>query len=291
MLETGDVIGICAPSGSFDRELFEKGLAVISKMGFDPVVPGDIYQKKRYLAGSDKLRARIINDLFLDKNIHGIMCARGGYGAVRVLKLLDWEIIQNNPKVFIGFSDVTALLANFSYFPHMKAVHGPNITSLANAGQQTKDSIYEFLTAGSTGLKIEAPVVINKGKCTGKLLGGNLATLNHLVGTEYQVDFKDCIFFLEDVGEPPYKIDRMLTQMKMAGCFYGIKGVAAGSFENCTNLGMIEDIIGEIFGEYDIPVIAGIESGHGPVNLPLPMGVDAELLTDDAEIRWDLTHF
>ena len=291
MLKNGDTIGICAPSGSFDDKIFDKGLEVIKEMGFNPSVPKDIYQTKRYLAGNDSLRAEILTSFFVNKNVKGIMCARGGFGTIRILDLLDWEIIQNNPKLFIGFSDITALLVNLAKFPLMEVIHGPNITSLAKAEQKTKDSLYELLTIGSTGvseLRVATPVIINKGSSKGNLLGGNLATLNHLVGTIYQPEFKDCILFIEDTGESPYKIDRMLTQMKMAGCFKGIKGVVAGSFQDCENLEMIQEIIKEIFEEYKVPILAGIESGHGRVNLSLPLGVDVQLTTEKPGLEWDL---
>ena len=296
MLKYGDTIGICAPSGSFDNKLFDKGLEVIRKMGFDPLVPKDIYETKRYLAGNDLLRAAVINDFFADKNVKGIMCARGGFGAIRILDLLDWKIIQGNPKLFVGFSDITALLMNLTKFSLMKVIHGPNITSLAKAEQKTKDSLYELLTMGSpgspadnfNGIRVNSPVIVSRGSCKGNLLGGNLATLNHLVGTIYQPEFKDCILFIEDTGESPYKIDRMLTQMKMAGCFEGIRGVVAGSFKDCENLSMIQEIIEEIFNEYDVPILAGIDSGHGRVNLSLPLGVEVELDTDKATMEWNV---
>ncbi|MCK5099130.1 MAG: LD-carboxypeptidase, partial [Desulfobacteraceae bacterium] len=208
----------------------------------------------------------------------------------RILDLLDWQSIQNNSKLFIGFSDITALLVSLAKLPSMEVIHGPNITSLAKAEQKTKDSLYELLTIGSTGiseLSVGAPVIINKGSSKGKLLGGNLATLNHLVGTIYQPEFKDCILFIEDTGESPYKIDRMLTQMKMAGCFKGIKGVVAGSFQDCENLEMVQEIIKEIFEEYKVPILAGIESGHGRINLSLPLGVDVKLTTEKPGMEWD----
>jgi muramoyltetrapeptide carboxypeptidase len=296
MLKPGDNIGICAPSGSFDSNLFEKGLDVIKEMGFNLLVPEDIYEKKRYLAGNDHLRAKVITDFFADKNVKAIMCARGGFGAIRILDLIDWGVVKNNPKVFIGFSDATALLVNFATIPLIKVIHGPNITSLAHAEKETKESLYQLLIDRSadgssitqTGIKIAKPVVINKGLAKGRLLGGNLATLNHLVGTVYQPEFKDCILFIEDTGEAPYKIDRMLTQMKMAGCFQGIKGVVAGSFNDCGNRSMIQEIIFETFDEYQIPVLAGMEAGHGRVNLSFPMGIEVKLDTEEARIEWDL---
>lgn len=291
MIKSGDTIGICAPSGSFDRKLFEEGLKVLKDMGFNPLVPEDIYQKKRYLAGNDSTRSEIINRFFADKDIKGIMCARGGYGAIRTLDLLDWDMIQKNPKVFIGFSDVTALLVNLAKLPLMEVIHGPNITSLAKAARVTKDSLYRLLTTGlaqTEGLNSDSLAVLSKGSGTGNLTGGNLATLNHLIGTKYQPDFKDCILFIEDVGESPYKIDRMLTQMKMAGCFAGIQGVLTGSFHDCGNLEMIQEIIEETFEEYKVPVITGIESGHGSINCSLPFGKNVKIMPKHPLINWDL---
>jgi len=291
MLKHGDTIGICAPSGSFDNKLFEKGLDVLREMGFNPSVPKDIYQTKRYLAGNDALRAEVVTNFFVDKNVKAIMCARGGFGAIRILDILDWELIGKSSKVFIGFSDITALLMNLTKFPLMKVIHGPNITSLVKTEQKTKDSLYELLTIGSTatsGLRVNAPVILSKGFCKGRLLGGNLATLNHLVGTRYQPEFKDCVLFIEDTGESPYKIDRMLTQMKMAGCFKGIKGVVAGSFKDCENMGMVQEIIKETFDEYQLPILAGIESGHGRVNLSLPLGVEVKMDTGKSSVEWNL---
>lgn len=288
MLEHGDIIGVCAPSGSFDNNKFEKGLDVIREMGFNPIVPKDIYKKKRYLAGNDPLRAEVIANFFLDKNVKAIMCARGGFGAIRILDLLDWKSIQENPKVFIGFSDITALLINIAKLPLMKVIHGPNITTLAQAEEETKNSLYQLLTLGSKGMQVNTPVIINKGSCKGTFLGGNLSTMNHLVGTKYHIEFKDCVLFLEDTGEVPYKIDRMLTQMKMAGCFKGIKGVVAGSFKGCENFDMVLEIIQETFDEYQVPIMAGIDSGHGRVNLSIPLGVEVKFDTDKAELEWNI---
>lgn len=288
MLKQGDTIGICAPSGSFDIQKFETGLKVIKDMGFKVLVPEDIHAKKRYLAGNDSLRAKVITDFFADTEVKAIMCARGGFGAIRVLDYLDFETIGKNPKLFIGFSDITALLVSLANLSQIKTIHGPNITSLAEAERETKDSLYELLIHGFTGIRVKTPVVLNRGLCTGRILGGNLATLNHLVGTKYQVDLKDSIFFFEDTGEPPYKIDRMLTQMKMAGCFRGIKGIVAGSFKNCEDVEMVQEIIKEVFDEYQVPILAGIESGHGKINLSLPLGVKVKMDTDKATMEWNI---
>ena len=300
-LKPGDTIGICAPSGSFDRTVFDRGLDVIREMGFSVYIPHGIYLKKRYLAGGDINRAEIINRLFKDEAVNGILCARGGFGAMRVLPFLDYEMIRNNPKIFVGFSDVTAILAALEKRSSLQVFHGPVVTSLASASKETLGSFFNILTSSSLSLAscfsgspsfpgisffqeghilLQNGMSICGGRATGILSGGNLATLSHLVGTPFQPDFHGNIFFFEDVGESPYKIDRMLTQMKMAEVFNGIKGVIAGSFKDCGNNKMIFEIIGEIFEAFHIPVLAGIEAGHGNINFTLPLGFE---ITMDAD--------
>ncbi len=301
-LQPGDTIGICAPSGSFDRSVFEMGLNTIRDMGFRVYIPRGIYLKKRYLAGDDINRAEIINQLFKDEKVKGILCARGGFGAMRVLPFLDYEVIRKHPKIFVGFSDVTAILVTLVQKCFFPVFHGPVVTSLACASRETLSSFFNILTSSPLslssfcsdssllsgvsilpggGVLLKSGMSICKGSATGILSGGNLATLSSLTGTAFQPDFKGCIFFLEDIGEPPYKIDRMLTQMKMAGVFNGIKGVMAGTFENCGNTDMIFNILDEIFNDFHIPVMAGIMAGHGRVNFTLPFGIDITMDADE----------
>ncbi len=255
-------------------------------MGFTPFVPDTVYKKKLYLAGEDRERAGVINRLFSENRIKGILCARGGFGAIRVLPLLDWQVIRKHPKPFVGFSDISALLVSLVPIPLMPVLHGPVITSMAEAARETLDSLFTTLTIGTDGVNAEDPVIIREGRAAGILSGGNLSTLNHLVGTRFQPDFSGCILFLEDIGEAPYKIDRMLSQMKMAGLFAGVKGVVLGSFENCGNVDMIFEIVEEIFHEFTIPVMAGFEAGHGKVNHTLPFGVEALVDTKLSGISW-----
>ncbi len=301
-LKSGDTIGICAPSGSFDRSVFERGLDTIKQMGFKIYIPDGIYRKKRYLAGGDINRAEIINHLFKDDAVKAILCARGGFGAMRVLPFLDYEMIKQNPKIFVGFSDVTAILVTLEKRCSLNVFHGPVVTSLASAPRETLDSFFNILTSSPLSLSsfytyssalsgvsllsggrvlLQKGLSIYSGHATGILSGGNLATLSHLAGTSFQPDFNGCLVFIEDIGEPPYKIDRMLTQMKMSGMFGGIKGVVAGSFKDCSNKNMIFEILGEIFHDFHIPVMAGIKSGHGKINLTLPLGLEVTMDADD----------
>lgn len=285
-LKSGDVLGVCAPSACFDTEKLNKGIQVLQNLGFEVKVPEEIFKKKRYLAGDDILRANVINKLFSDPEIDGIICARGGFGAMRVLNHLNWNTIKQNPKPFIGFSDNTALLLSIISETGNLVIHGPNVVSFASAPQKNIDSFYRTLMGSFDTLKVVNGKIITSGKCTGVLKGGNLATISHLLGTKFQPDFNGSVLFLEDIGEPAYKIDRMLTQMKMAGLFDGIQGVITGVFKNCDNDKYVEEILFDTFEEYNIPVLSGLDAGHGKVNLSLYMGTDIVMDTRSANIYW-----
>ncbi len=286
-LKQGDLIGVAAPSARFDKELFAKGVACLENMGFRVRVPDGIFGELRYLAGTDPDRASVINELFLDPEVKGIISVRGGFGAMRILDYLDWEKIRENPTLFVGFSDASALIAGLISKAEAGAIHGPNLVSLARAGEATLDGFYKAVTGQLKQIAIDQGQCLRAGDARGRLVGGNLATLVHMIGTRFQPDFDQGILFIEDVGEPAYKIDRMLSQMKMAGCFDHIRGVIAGSFEGCANPEYIPEIIDEIFEEMDIPVLMGLMAGHGTVNLSLPMGEPVIFDADNALIRWE----
>ncbi len=280
------MVGVAAPSARFDRALFDQGVACLRAMGFEVHVPSGIFDHHRYLAGTDESRAKIVNELFADPEIKGIISVRGGFGAMRILEHLDWDVIQTHPTLYIGFSDASALITTLVGRAGQAAVHGPNLVSLAGAGQKTLDGFFEAVTGNVCSIKAAHGCCLVSGKCFGKLVGGNLSTLAHLTGTSFQADFNSGILFIEEVGEPAYKIDRMLCQMDMAGCFNGIQGVVTGTFENCANPNYIPQIITEIFAPKGVPVCMGVEAGHGTINLALPMGMPVSLDADQRRICW-----
>jgi len=286
-LNNGDMIGVAAPSARFDRSLFEKGISCLESMGFEVRIPKGIFGEFRYLAGSDRNRAGVVNQLFADPEVKGIISVRGGFGAMRILDHLDWECIRANPTLFIGFSDSSALISCLISQKGTGTVHGPNLVSLARAGQETLDGFYRAVTGQLKKIDMAQGQCIVGGKATGQLVGGNLATLAHMTGTRFQPDFDGGILFIEDVGEPAYKIDRMLSQMKLAGCFERIRGVVAGSFEDCANPEYIPEIINEMFLDMGIPVFMGLAAGHGRINLALPMGTMVRLDADRALLAWE----
>jgi muramoyltetrapeptide carboxypeptidase len=280
-LKPGDTIGIAAPAGSFDRESFSQGLSVVESLGFRTRVCDEIFEKTGYLAGPDAMRAQLLNQLFEDPEIQGIICARGGFGSLRILPLVDFDAIRKNPKVFMGFSDITALLTSITTRSGLVSFHGPVVTSLAGASDMTSNTLFSAISSDRP-LEVQPAhgAVIQAGRAQGAVTGGNLATLCHLLGTSFQAGFKDRILLLEDRGEAPYRIDRMVSQMKLAGCFKGIVGLVLGSFEKCGDPDGIYHIFEEHFRDVHIPILAGFDIGHGKQNTTIPFGIEAILDTD-----------
>ena len=277
----GDNIGVVAPAGPFDIEKFESGIKILESFGFSIIIPDDLFKKKGYLAGSDTHRAGIVNRLFSDSTIKGIICARGGFGSLRVLQFIDYESIKKNPKIFIGFSDITAVLTALYARCRLVTFHGPMVTTLKNADKKTTGSMISTLSSGTIMEIIpKKGSIIKSGIASGKLLGGNIATLCHLIGTPFAPELKGNILFLEETGEQAYRIDRMLIHMKLAGWFDGLAGLALGSFDNCGGIGEIVRIVEDIFFDINIPILGGFEIGHGKRNLTIPLGIDATLDAD-----------
>jgi muramoyltetrapeptide carboxypeptidase len=280
-IKPGDNIGIVAPAGPFDRQTFFRGVRIIEDLGFKIFIPPGIFEKNRYLAGSDKHRVQFVNQLFADKSIDAIICARGGYGSMRILPMLDYDVIKDNPKIFIGFSDITILLSVLFKRCNLVTFHGPVVTSLADASEETKLSLFRNVTSDSSlEIKLAGGMTIKPGVAVGEVCGGNLTMLCHLVGTPFAPDFENKILLLEDRGEAPYRIDRMLVHMELAGCFKGLSGIILGAFEECGPIEDVHKIIGELFEKYPLPILAGLDAGHGSHNLTIPLGIAATLDAD-----------
>ncbi len=279
-LKPGDTIGVVAPSSPFDRNAFDRGVRAMESMGFRLAVPEEVFQASDFLAGTDQCRANAVNRLFADPDIDGIICARGGYGSMRILPLLNRRSISRNPKVFVGFSDITALLGYFVSSCAMVAFHGPTITTLGTGDSLTRERFLTALTRPKPlTLTASKAQVVCPGRARGTFFCGNLTVLCHLTGTAFQPDYDGCILLVEDRGEAPYRIDRMLTQMIMAGCFNKISGVALGNFSDCGSLDAVHRIFAERLGELHIPILSGFDVGHEAINTTVPVGLAVELDT------------
>jgi muramoyltetrapeptide carboxypeptidase len=280
-LSPGDCIGMVAPASAFDKVKFEKGIEIVASMGFHVDIPPGLMDPKGYLSASDESRAGHINRYFADPAIKAIFCVRGGYGSIRILEYLDWETIFNNPKIFVGFSDVTTLLVAFYVKCRFAVYHGPMAATLPDSDEASKIAFLTALTSRSPyHLSLGNCSILKSGTALGPVIGGNLASLCHLMGTHYAPKTKNHILFLEDRGEPIYKIDRMLMHLKLAGCFDGISGLVLGSFTKCGDYWDIEKLIMDLLGDRDIPLVSGLNVGHGGQNLTIPMGMPALLDTN-----------
>jgi len=279
-LSVGDTLGIVAPASPFDRLSFYAGIRVLESMGFNVVIPENIFDQNGYLAGSDQRRADLLNQLFADPDIDAIVCARGGYGAMRILPMLDVDVIACHPKAFIGFSDATVLLIFLVQHCRMVSFHGPTVTTLGDADPSTRDQLMSVLSEPAVlSLASASNQVIRSGRASGRFFCGNLTLFCHLTGTPYQPDFSDGILLIEDRGEAPYRIDRMLTQMILAGCFDGLAGLALGTFSDCGSANAVHRIVADRLGDFDIPILAGFDVGHATVNMTLPVGLPVQLDT------------
>lgn len=280
-LNHGDTIGVVAPAGVVQTELFRSGIAVLQKMGFKTQVAEQTFYKKGYLAGSDRQRADTMNAFIRDPGVKAIMCARGGYGCMRILDLIDYSALQKNPKPIVGFSDVTALLMAAYVRCGLVTIHGPVVTSLAAADRYTRESLSQILS-GQSAVRLTSPggPVICPGVCEARVLAGNLTLLSHLIGTPFAAYAAGHILLLEDLNEAPYRIDRMLTHLHLAGFFKDIAGIALGTFEDCGSPEKLHHLFHDRFKDLGIPVLAGFDVGHGRRNLPVPFGLEATLDTN-----------
>jgi len=277
-LRKGDTIGLVAPAGPWDEDEFARGVQILVQYGFKVKIARDLAAKDSYLAGSDQHRTAIFHEIWRDPEVRAVLAVRGGYGSLRILPAIDYPLILNQPKVFIGFSDITALHCAIFKETGLVTFHGPMVTTLAKHDKESLLSFFETLTSG-TCRPITTPSVeiLKSGQAAGRLIGGNLTTLVHLLSTPFEVSWRDKIVFLEDVGEAPYRIDRMLSHLKMAGRFTGIRGLILGSFTNCGDQEMIWSRVMDLFRDEDLPIWANFPIGHGKQNMIVPVGSEANM--------------
>jgi muramoyltetrapeptide carboxypeptidase len=279
-LKPGDTVGFAAPASPFDIIDFAKGLAIYRRFGLRPVIPAEILNVKGYLSGSDSQRAETLERLFDDSAIHAIVCVRGGYGCLRLLEKLRWDQIKKHPKRIVGFSDVTALLNTIYLKTGMVTYHGPTAASLSHLNSDSVDALFNMLMGKEpTEMILKEPKIIFPGMVMAPLVGGNLTTLCHMVGTPFSPCFNGHILFLEDRGEAVYRIDRMLTQLKMSGALLDVRGIVLGEFSDCGDERQLFALFHHVFKDMNIPVLAGFPIGHGTQNITLPIGAMAMLDT------------
>lgn len=289
-MKKGDTIGLIAPSSGVGFENVEPCANAMRELGFDVVVGESCYAQHGYLSGTDSVRARDINKMFKNKRIDGVFCIRGGYGAQRLLRLIDFENIKENPKFFCGYSDITALHIAINQRCGLVTYHTPMPLKISlGLDDYTMDFYKRCLFDGLAGeLKNPEGQPLKRlvgGKCEGVLTGGNLSLIATSIGTEHEIDTRGKIIFIEEVDEEPYKIDRMLLQMKLAGKFRDCRGIIFGAFTNCVSRSYEDSLsLAQIFKELIVPegkpAVCGLACGHCLPTMSLPMGGKIELNSD-----------
>ena len=284
-LRAGDVVRVIAPGSAFDPAAFEAGLAVLrGRLGLRPRFRDDITTREGYLAGGDRRRLEEWNEAVADPEARAIFCARGGYGAGRLLPLVDLAPLRAAPKLLVGFSDVTALHALLNG-AGLASLHGPVVTQLGRAPEEAVAHLEALLLGavparpGGPGGGLDGTATIRPGRASGPLLGGCLSLLATLCGTPWLPSFRGAILFFEDVGEPPYRIDRYLTQLEQSGALDGLAGVAVGQLAGCDKgEGDAAATVRSLVGRLGVPAIEGVPAGHEDRNLALPLGPRATLV-------------
>ncbi|MBU1853321.1 MAG: LD-carboxypeptidase [Candidatus Omnitrophica bacterium] len=294
-LKKGDTIGIVAPAWSFDTENFKKGISKLCGLGFRLKYNQSIFNRHWSMAGYDIKRAEQINKMFADKDVKAIFCAKAGYGSMRTLPYLDKRIILRNPKIFLGYSDITALLSYLNNVTKMVVFHGPVVSGEIHSDMNTFTLRYllRVLTQTSPLGELKFPMLksLRRGKASGILAGGNMSMIMSVIGTPYDIDTRGKILFLEDVGEDLETIDDYLVQLKFAQKLKYVKGIVFGRMIRCVDYSgkkyTIRHILNDILSDVKIPIIYGFPSGHrvaGDINVTLPLGVHVTLDADNARI-------
>jgi len=298
-LQRGDTLGLIAPSGGLaEGSSVEQAIGLLQGHGFEVRVGASCRSVRGYLAGEDSVRAGDVNAFFADPGIAGIVCLRGGYGTPRILDALDYDAIARHPKAFVGYSDITGIHLALDRRCKLPTFHGPMGVSdalLQGDAFSTQSWLAALTTAQPLG-RLENPPgsapmrALVGGRARGPLIGGNLSLVAATMGTPFQVDARGRLLFLEDIDERPYRVDRMLTQLRLGGTFEDCAGVVLGDWNNCVpdpderSLQLME-VFQDLLGSLRKPVLMGLQAGHCRPMLTFPFGVEAELDADSLRLE------
>ena len=286
-LVPGDRLAVVAPASPFTREEFDAGIQEIERLGFVPVYDESVFARERYLAGTAAVRAAALQNAWSDRSIAGVIGVRGGYGSAQLLPLLDPDLFQRRPKAFIGYSDLTSVLNFLTTGCGIVAFHGPMLAGklgLGTAGYD-RDSLLKALCRAEPAGELAPPGVetIRAGEARGPLFGGTITQLLASLGTPYAFDPPaGYVLFFEEVGERPYRLDRMVTQLQQAALLTRASAVVIGQLRDCdetTGTPTAREVMGALFADFPGPVLFGFPSGHttGPA-YTLPFGVECRVV-------------
>lgn len=301
-LKPGDTIGLFCPAApAYSKETVQVTVESLQALGFKTKLSAHFYDRYGYLAGRDADRAADLNALFADPSVHAVMAMHGGWCCARILPLLNYDQIRRTPKILIGYSDITALLLAITAKTGLVTLHGP--VGAVTWNRFTADWLKRVLVDGEA-VQFRNPVddsatlaptrdritTLHPGTARGRLLGGNLTVLSHLIGTPYVPDWQGAILFLEDVQEVPYRVDRMLAQLKLAGILDQVAGVVFGKCTKCDSENSygsltLEDILATYLEPLNVPAFAGSMIGHITDKFTIPVGLSAEIDATNGTIQ------
>ncbi len=282
----GSRVRVIAPASPFDQARFERGLARLAELELEPDLAPHLHERAGSLAGEDDDRASDLIAALEDPSVSAIWCARGGYGTTRLLHRLS-QVMPSGPKLLIGFSDISALLALWFTRYDMAAIHGPVLTSLADEPDDSMAHLRRLLRGEATGLRLplaESPAV---GPIQGTLFACNLTLLATLIGTPYLPDLGRCLLAVEEVGERPYRLDRLWTQIRQAGLLTGVEAIVLGDFHGCDEPDgslVARDGLDRGLAGVSLPVFRGLQIGHRAPNYALPVGTRARIADGSLEL-------
>ncbi len=299
-LRPGDEVALISPSGPLaSPEVARQSAKALENLGFKVRLGKHAAGRFDYLAGTAEQRLEDLNAALNDDGIKAVFCTRGGYGAPHLLKGVDYGAAKRSPKIFAGYSDISALHAAFLTQAGLCTLHAPMIAG-SYVAEKTKitevshavhmHSLTEPEPIGSIRKAMDwrDPWIMRKGKATGLLIGGNLAVMGGLVGTPYFPNPDGAILFIEDIGEEPYRLDRFVTQMDLAGILERLSGIILGQFTDCKSddpkRGTVEEMLERTLAGVDVPIIGNFPTGHVPVNASLPLGCQVELDADGGDV-------
>lgn len=287
----GDLIGIISPASTpDDLSRINSGVKYLEKLGYKVLIGSNVGKNHGYLAGSDEERLNDLHSMFKNKMVKAIMCVRGGYGSPRLLDRIDYKLIKKNPKIFIGYSDITALQMAFLQKSNLVTFAGPMLAVDFHdeVSPFTEEFFWRIVTSNKKIGRIKSPnseklYCLKKGSARGQIVGGNLALLVSLMGTPYFPDIRNKILLLEDTGEAPYRLDRLINQLRIAGIFDKVKGVVLGAFTDCKESDpskktlTLGEVIEDYFKRVKKPVVYNFQHGHIKDNLTIPYGIKFKL--------------
>ena len=278
-LQPNQTVGIIAPASPVNKSEISEGVKLIESFPLNIKHGEHVFDRLNYLAGSDNDRISDLHQMFSDPNIKAIFCSRGGYGSARLLNKIDFDLIRKNPKIIVGFSDLTALLLAIFNKSDLITIHGPTLSDLPK--NKNWPNLSKLITTSHRPqISFKQGKEINKGTARGILLGGNLSTLCSILGTPFLPSFENVILFLEEKGESPYKLDRMLTQLLLSDRLAQLSALIIAQIEDCGEMEIIDSMLQERLGKLNIPVVSGLPVGHGSENISLPLGLPASLDTE-----------